>query len=241
MRSYETVQCLLVSPDRCERFRSKGILSPMELYLVRHGQSEYNIGATDFLDSDLTEVGQKQAELTARRLQSAQLKRAFVSPLRRTLQTADYICNASDIRGEIVASICEYFSSDNVQYADFEGLSPDEIIKKYPWAYYGETFPCATTWWPEQLESRQMLIGRAERFRDALQRISLGEQESVIAISHADMLGRIMEAFLRQGYQEEPPFYQNCSITHLHVPVDPQKPAEVLTENDISHLPRALR
>ena len=59
----------------------------MELYLVRHGQSESNVGI-DVEDPRLTETGVRQAELLGRRLRDVRFDRVFTSHLTRAIQTA---------------------------------------------------------------------------------------------------------------------------------------------------------
>ena len=150
----------------------------MELYLVRHGQSEYNIGLTDHLDSGLTPTGRAQAARTAARLADEGLTHAYASPLRRTLQTMGPICAACHLRAEVNAEVCEYFSINNDAYKTFQGLSPEEITREFPFAFFGDTFPCDLVWWPQQLETNAMLSARAERVRDALLRLHAGDGPS---------------------------------------------------------------
>jgi broad specificity phosphatase PhoE len=209
----------------------------MEVYLVRHGQTPYNIGLTDDLDSSLTQLGKKQAERTAARLSDEHLTHAYSSPLRRALQTIGPICAAAHLRAEVYTDVCEFFSADNSAYKEFQGITPEEIARDYPWAFAGMTFPCEVHWWPQDLETRSMLIARAERVRDALLQRHLGTTERIVIVSHADTVGRLMEAFLHvTPYPAEPPFMENCSITRLHCGSSATAPAELLYAGDVSHL-----
>ena len=208
----------------------------MLITLVRHGQSEANAGLTEHLDSPLTELGQKQAELTAQTLSRAALTRAYVSPLRRTLQTIAPTCALTGLRAEVYADICEYFSAHWPGYRNFPGLTPTQITAEFPFAYFGETFPCSVNWWPKTLENDALMYARAQRVRDALLSLHGGSDEHVLMVSHAETVGRLTEAFLRvPAVTEQPPWSDNCAVTRLHV-FDPEKPAEVLLQNDTSHL-----
>ncbi len=65
----------------------------MKIYLVRHGQTDYNLknlfqGITD---NPLNETGIKQAEELAQMLKEVKFDVIFSSPLRRALQTAEII------------------------------------------------------------------------------------------------------------------------------------------------------
>ena len=59
----------------------------MDLYIIRHGESQGNIGL-DVEDPHLTELGQKQAELLALRLRNIDFDVILSSPLTRAVQTA---------------------------------------------------------------------------------------------------------------------------------------------------------
>jgi probable phosphoglycerate mutase len=209
----------------------------MEVYLVRHGQSEYNIGLTDYLDSGLTEMGQEQAARTAARLSDEGLTHIYVSPLRRTLETAGPICAAAHLRAEALPMACEFFSANNPGYHTFPGLSPEQITHEFPWAFLGDAFPVEACWWPVKLETPPMLVQRAEHVRDALLRLHAGTEHRVLVISHADTVGRLMEVFLRSTpYPDEPPWMGNCSVTRLHCGPDIDVPATLVYANDVSHV-----
>lgn len=213
----------------------------MEIYLVRHGQSEANAGLTDHLDSDLTEIGRQQAARTSERLRGAGLTRAYVSPLRRTLETISYICAASDLRAEVTAEACEYFSAHWPGYRTFRGLAPSDITTEFPFAFLGSTFPCEPEWWPQEPENDEIIYARAVRVRDAILRQFAGSDQRIVLVSHAETVGRLIEAFLQVPPNPEgPPWSNNCGISHLSCPADPHQPATAIAINDTSHLPEMV-
>lgn len=59
----------------------------MDLYIIRHGESQGNIGL-DIEDPKLTELGEKQAELLALRLRNIKFDAILSSPLTRAVHTA---------------------------------------------------------------------------------------------------------------------------------------------------------
>jgi broad specificity phosphatase PhoE len=208
----------------------------MQITLVRHGQSEANAGLTEHLDSPLTEIGRQQAALTGDFLSRAGLTRAYVSPLRRALQTIAPFCELTHLRAEVYADICEYFNAKWPGYRQFPGLTPQQITTDFPFAYFGETFPCSAAWWPQELENDDLMYARAQRVRDALIALYSGSDESILIVSHAETVGRLTEAFLRvPSISIEPPWSDNCGITRLRV-LAPDQPAEMLAQNDTSHL-----
>jgi broad specificity phosphatase PhoE len=209
----------------------------MDVYLVRHGESEYNIGATENLDSPLTPLGEQQAARTALRLADVGLTQVCVSPFRRTLLTAGPICAATHLKADIFSEICEYFSEDNPGYQTFTGLDTETIQHDFPWATVGSAFPLPSAWCPFPLENGRALIARAERARDTLWSRYGATNAQILLISHADTVGRLTEAFLRvQPYPASPPWVENCSVTLLHCGSDSSQPATLRYANDISHL-----
>lgn len=212
----------------------------MLITLVRHGQSEANAGLTEHLDSSLTDLGRRQADLTAEYLSRAGLTRAYVSPLRRALQTIAPFCERTKLQAEVYADICEYFNAKWPGYRHFPGLTPEQITSQFPFAFFGETFPCSVGWWPQTLENDALMYARAQRVRDALISLHGGSGEHILIVSHAETVGRLTEAFLRvPAVTKEPPFSDNCAVTRLHV-FDPHQPAELLAQNDTAHLAALL-
>lgn len=61
----------------------------MELVLVRHAQPQWNRARTAQVDPGLTEVGHRQAELTAHRLATERFEHVLVSTATRARQTAE--------------------------------------------------------------------------------------------------------------------------------------------------------
>lgn len=65
----------------------------MEVYVVRHGQTDYNLKNLfqGHKDIPLNEEGKKQAQKTALKFQNIDIDILLVSPLKRTMQTAQPI------------------------------------------------------------------------------------------------------------------------------------------------------
>jgi broad specificity phosphatase PhoE len=212
----------------------------MLVTFLRHGQSEHNAGLTDFLDSGLTDLGRQQAQAVAKRFRMEGITPdgtiAFVSPLQRTLQTLAPTVESLCIRAELFTAVCEYFSIRNDGYLCFEGLTPSTIEKQFPWAEQGTRFGIDEVWWPQELEDVNRLYQRAEHVRDQLIELFVNTDLQLIIVSHADPIGRMIEAFLRIGPdRDEYPWTDNCALTRLLVS-NPTAPAEIAVLNDVSHL-----
>lgn len=87
----------------------------MELYIVRHGQSESNAGI-DAEDPALTETGKEQARLTGETLQNVRFDRVYTSHLTRAVQTAAAILTAqqSEATLEILPELAECGSESHI-------------------------------------------------------------------------------------------------------------------------------
>lgn len=71
----------------------------MELYVVRHGQTDFNVKKVfqGHIDIPLNEIGQKQAQETALKFKDIDVNMILASPLQRTLQTAEPISQITGV------------------------------------------------------------------------------------------------------------------------------------------------
>ncbi|MEE0776177.1 MAG: alpha-ribazole phosphatase, partial [Bacillota bacterium] len=95
------------------------------LYLIRHGETEYNkkkvyYGATD---CDLTELGREQARSIAKSFQNIHLDLAVVSPLIRAQKTADIILAGKSLQRETELRVREmnFGIWEGKYYKDLQG------------------------------------------------------------------------------------------------------------------------
>lgn len=109
----------------------RGDTMKTELYLVRHGETEWNKlqrfqGTTDI---HLAEEGIQQAEYLNKRFLN-NFDCVYVSPLSRAKQTAEILCNESGIKPIIHKGLIE------INFGAWEGLSLKEIKETYPEEYH---------------------------------------------------------------------------------------------------------
>lgn len=71
----------------------------MEIYVVRHGETDYNVKKVfqGHIDIPLNETGKKQAQETAEKFKNIDVDMILVSPLQRTLQTAEPISQITGV------------------------------------------------------------------------------------------------------------------------------------------------
>lgn len=108
-----------------------------EVVLARHGSSRAHAGqpGSELLDGQsdppITEEGRRQADAIARRLVRAPVAAVFVTPLRRTIETAEPLATALALTPTVVADLRE------VRLGDWEGgvferrtTKPDPLLAR---------------------------------------------------------------------------------------------------------------
>ena len=147
------------------------------LYLVRHGETEWNREGRlqGNGDSPLTENGRRQAAQVREALQSVAIEQAYVSPLKRAVDTMAIIVAERAV--ELV--VCEPLRE--ISLGPWEGKTRDEVAVTHPDQYRA---------FVEQPD--QMQLDGAETFAALQQRVvgeleRLFEQhagERVLVVSH---------------------------------------------------------
>jgi len=100
----------------------------MILYLVRHGETDWNYEqrVQGISDVPINDRGEKQAYQLAESLQNLNIKVIYSSPLRRAQQTAKIISEALSMEIKTVKDLME------LNQGSIEGLTYDELHYKYP-------------------------------------------------------------------------------------------------------------
>ena len=98
------------------------------LYLVRHAQSEGNRGEYDGPDDDppLSEVGREQARRLGQRFARQRIDALYSSPMRRTVETAQAIAEATGLTARTVESLHEVDLGQAQR--DFDAFSEEEAL-----------------------------------------------------------------------------------------------------------------
>lgn len=105
----------------------------MDLYIIRHGESQGNIGL-DVEDPKLTETGHKQAELLALRLRNIKFDAILSSPLTRAIQTATPLSELRKTPITVIHSLHEVGAFGDESLEEVQKRAKDvvaEIREKY--------------------------------------------------------------------------------------------------------------
>jgi broad specificity phosphatase PhoE len=159
------------------------------IYLVRHGQTEFNAAARfqGQLDSPLTALGREQARLmgqTLRGLIDPKDVAMFSSPLGRAAETARIVRQAAGVAEEIV------FDRDLVEVGmgAWDGLTDFEIDTQWPDARKGLN----RHEWFFHSPDGETYAAFSERLRGALDRIGHHPAAARIIVSHG-VTGRVLQ------------------------------------------------
>ncbi|NQY23978.1 MAG: histidine phosphatase family protein [Campylobacteraceae bacterium] len=95
------------------------------IYLIRHGQTKWNLEKRwqGSLNADLTQEGISQAHKAKDLMQEITLHKAYVSPLKRTIDTIAIILKESNLEAICVEGLKE------ISLGVWEGKTQDEIKK----------------------------------------------------------------------------------------------------------------
>lgn len=164
--------------------------------LVRHGQTEWNVGGRYQGQSDvaLTEEGRQQARLLAENFPVAEVHRIYASDLKRASETADIIA----ARFGLPVTKDKIFRE--LSFGDWEGLTYKEIVSRWPDAM--ENFLRH----PDKLniphgETFQEVQQRAVKGLHAIMADPANEDKTIVIVAHGAILRTILTAQLHMSLE----------------------------------------
>jgi len=202
-----------------------------KLYLIRHGQSAGNAEGRfgGHSPTPLSELGFKQAEITAKALSKEKIQAIYSSDLLRAVQTAEPLAKLLDL------PIIQLPSFRERHVGVLEGLTFDESKEKYPKDYYA-------------LINRNIhhVITKGESYRQLLRRTSFALREifavhggeKVVIFSHTGAIC-FMTLFLLGAINRKTQFApwlvtSNCGINRFEI--RGRNNVRVFAINDTRHL-----
>jgi len=141
----------------------------MELYLVRHGQTEWSVSGrhTGVTDLPLTPEGERQAREVGQRLEGVQFDTVLVSPRQRARRTCELAGFGE--RAQVEPDLAEW------NYGRYEGLTTAEIREQVAdWTVFRDGAPGG--------ESAEQVTQRVRRLFGSLQ------GERILCVAHAHIL-----------------------------------------------------
>ena len=202
-----------------------------EVVLVRHGASELAVPGAPFPlvdgrgDPNLSEAGHEQARAVAGRLAPEPIERLFVTPLRRTHQTAAPLAEAIGVEPAVVEDLAE------VRLGEWEGgeyrlrvAAGDPIIRRVFEEERWDVIPGA--------ESSDSL---AARVRSGILRVAeaTGPDRVAVVVVHGGIVGEAC----RQATDSRPfAFVHSDNASISRIVVRSSGKWQLRSFNDISHL-----
>lgn len=201
----------------------------MKIYLIRHGQTDWNIQGRiqGSHDIPLNETGRAQAELLAKGMDSRPVSKIFSSSLIRATETAERISTRQKVE------ICPMPQLIEVEFGKWEGMTWDEIMEAYP-KEYALWASCPDEASPPEGETRDHVISRCVWTIREILRIT-GGREDVAIVSHGATIAYLISYMMQDHPEVESIIVENASITTVNY--SPLTEDFMLLEmNDTSHM-----
>lgn len=212
----------------------------MELYIVRHGQSQGNAGTGDGNDPALTELGICQAQFAGDALSKVEFDRIIASPLRRSARTACEIAlkQQKEIGVEILPELFEAGTSAGYRWTFFDECPNEHCVKalpiQLPTVFGGDGIP--------REEIREDTLERAKKVIAYLKENSR-EDEKILLVAHGVFNKYLFFAITGMFDDVTMLSQENCCINHFIFYKDEQGRDRIKIRylNRFDHIPENMR
>lgn len=158
----------------CFRYKMPGAMT--RIILVRHGETEWNVGEVfrGRRDVGLNEIGIRQAELVRGYLADWSIEAVYSSPLKRAQDTAKCVANHHGLDVRVADGLVDF------DYGVWEGLTHQEVKDRYSRLY--------ERWLKEphlvRMPAGESLHQVTERARGVLDDVVSEHRGTVVLVSH---------------------------------------------------------
>jgi probable phosphoglycerate mutase len=194
----------------------------MELLLIRHAipvRREVEVGPAD---PDLSEAGWQQARLLAEYLAAEQIDAVYSSPMRRAVQTATPLSEATGLTPRLEDDVAEYDRHSN-EYIPVEELKATNDPRWKEMLDGG---------WNVAEETEQEFVDRVFRGIESI--IDANQSAKVAVVCHGGVINAYIARILGLGNQRGF-FYPNYTSIH-RIAAARSGERSVVTINETSHL-----
>ncbi|AWB29550.1 alpha-ribazole phosphatase [Clostridium botulinum] len=175
----------------------------MNVYLVRHGETEHNKRKNFYgkLDVGLNEKGEKQSYKVGELLKDVKFNKIYISDRKRTRETAERILERNRFYDKEKNIIYKDEKINEIDFGLFEGKSYEEIGSLYPkeqekWEKDWKNFA------PPKGESAVVFYNRVENFMKHIQK---EEDGNYLIVTHGGVI-RMIYSYILQNNMD---FYWN--------------------------------
>lgn len=205
----------------------------VRLFLTRHGQTEWNVAKRfqGSLDSSLTELGVRQAELLSYRLADEKFDAIYSSHLNRAYRTAQIVSGNREIE------IIKDEDLAEMRLGDWEGLKHDEIIEKYSKEYelfWNKPHLYKASSGEGYSDLKKRVIGCLERI------IKENDGKNVLIVTHTVVIKQIMAYFEGRPLEKlwDIPYIHPTSLSVIEIDNDI---VDVKLHADVSHFEDSMK
>ncbi len=203
----------------------------IRLYLVRHGETEWNraMRFQGWTDIELSKEGKKQAQVVGKRFETIKIDEIYSSPLKRAVATAEPISKAANV------PIFTHDGFKEINFGEWEGLTAKEISEK--WGSEFDEFmkkPEELTF-PGEISFEHV----KERLKEGLNVVLKGKDDkNIVIVSHGGIIRLIIKHLI--GFKCE--WYNKTWIDNTSISVvEIRKRGNLLRVlNDCSHLDNGI-
>lgn len=153
---------------------------PLAIFM-RHGQADNNVNRIlvgRYIESHLTEYGKQQVADTSKYLKNVPIEKVYVSPVTRTVETAEIVCKLLGMNYEIDERLYE------IELGKLVGMHFEEIIHKHGnlfLKFYNEDDAMLARYGVESFAS---VKSRVKHLLDEI--INIQQDKNVLLITHLD-------------------------------------------------------
>lgn len=200
----------------------------MKLYLIRHGQTDWNIQGKiqGSHDIPLNDTGRAQARLVAEGMDHRPVTKIFSSTLMRAVETARTVGDRQNVDIYLVPGLIE------VEFGRWEGMTWEEIKEKYP-EEHERWFMNPVDVAPPGGETQTEVMERVAGAVETVMGMTNG-REDIAVVSHGATIAYMISYLMRDHSEESEIIVDNASITTVNY--NPITQDYMLLEvNDTSH------
>ncbi|MGB9779388.1 MAG: histidine phosphatase family protein [Caldanaerobacter sp.] len=198
------------------------------LYIARHGQSKWNLEnrMQGMKDIELSELGIKQADLLAKRLEEENIEIIYSSDLKRAYMTAEIIAE------RIKIPFYKEKEFREMSFGVWEGLTAEEIEKNYTGLY--------SLWKKDPV---QVFIEKGETLKQVQSRmlkktweiVEKNRGKNILIVSHGTSIKALILGLLDIDLSFYPSFRMDNASLNI-VDIKENKKAVLVLYNDTCHL-----
>jgi 2,3-bisphosphoglycerate-dependent phosphoglycerate mutase len=221
-------------------FRSPGFREfYMELYLIRHAQSQNNALPEEqrVEDPGLTELGNQQADCLGKWIPTLELTKVITSPFRRALETARRIQESTNLKPEVRTAIHEMGGCcggyPEIGMVGRPGLNRLEIETQFPGFQVAAEIDGEGWWRCQPYETRDLASQRAAKVLQQTREEFAHTLERVAYVTHADFKMLFLEHFHTESLEVA------CNTSVTKVLIDAEG-CRLTDYNGVRHLPPHL-